>query len=79
MSPFEEFLNSLMTLNPWVLVKMAYLAFIILYVAFAVIVVSQVKLMVKVLNGNFDLPLKILAVFHLALSVLIFLVGLSVL
>lgn len=77
MTPFEEFLESLVTLNPLSLVKAGILIFLALYIAFAVVVVRQVKLMIRVLNGTFELPLQIIALAHLVLVVMVFLIALT--
>ena len=79
MTPFEEFLESLITVNPLSIVKAGTLIFLALYIAFAVAVVRQVKLMIKVLNGTFELPLQVIALAHLTLAVLVFLIALTTL
>jgi len=79
MTPFELFLENLLNLNPWSLVKIGFLIFLALYFAFAVVIIRQVKLMIKVLNGTLELPLQIMALIHLALAATVFLLALTIL
>jgi len=79
MTPFEQFLESLVNLNPWFLVKIGFLIFLALYFAFAVVITRQVKLMIRVLNGAFELPLQVMALVHLALAATVFLLALTIL
>lgn len=79
MTPFELFLENLVNLNPWSLVKIGFLIFLALYFAFAVVIIRQVKLMIRVLNGTLELPLQIMALIHLALAATVFLLALTIL
>jgi len=79
MTPFELFLENLVNLNPWYLVKIGFLIFLALYFAFAVVIIRQVKLMIRVLNGTLELPLQIMALIHLALAATVFLLALTIL
>lgn len=79
MTPFEQFIDKLVTFDVWFFAKLVVMLFMAVYLAFAVIVVKQVKLMTSVLNGNFDLPLKTLALIHLAIAITVFLMALAVL
>ena len=79
MTPFELFLENLVNLNPWSLVKIGFLIFLTLYFAFAVVIIRQVKLMIRVLNGALELPLQIMALIHLALAATVFLLALTIL
>ena len=81
MTPFEQlvqFLTSVST-NPWVLIKPLFLVAFLLYIAFAVVVVRQVKMMRQTLNGILDLPLKLISLVHLGVAVFVFILALIVL
>jgi len=58
---------------------LAVLLFLGIYIVFAFIVVRQVRLMTSVLNGSIDLPLKAIALGHLAIAVTVFLMALTIL
>jgi len=79
MTSFELFLENLVNLNPWHLVKIGFLIFLALYFAFAIVIIRQVKLMIRVLNGAFELPLQVMALVHLALAATVFLLALTIL
>ena len=79
MIPINQIFESLFTTNVWQIVKMAILVFMGLYVAFAIVIVRQVKLMVSVLNDHMDFPLRLIALVHLAFSVIIFLLSMALL
>ncbi|KPJ70287.1 hypothetical protein AMJ51_02310 [Microgenomates bacterium DG_75] len=69
MSPFEKLVqfstNFTFSFN-WVL-KALFLLAMLFYVAFGVVVIRQVSLMSKTLEGTFDLPIKIIAWVHLGM------------
>ena len=81
--PFENITSSLFNLSLGVdillLVKFLFLVGLFLYLAFAVIVIRQVNLMTKTLNGTFDQSLKIVAWLHLIVALGVFLFALIVL
>lgn len=79
MTPFEQTLESLIRVDIWFLAKLLVLAALGVYLAFAVVLVRQVKLMVSVLNGNLNLPLKALALGHLVVAGMVFLLALTIL
>jgi hypothetical protein len=79
MTPFEQVLENLVGIDPWGVAKLAVLLFLSLYIAFAVIIVRQVKLMIGVLNGTIDLPLRALALLHLILSIGVFILAITAL
>lgn len=74
MTPFEQFIQFLvsLTISPWIFVKLLFLLGLLIYVAFAIIVVRQVKLMSQTLNGAFDLPLKLISWVHLGVALAVF-------
>ncbi|PIU02116.1 hypothetical protein COT66_01890 [Candidatus Shapirobacteria bacterium CG09_land_8_20_14_0_10_49_15] len=65
--------------DPWIFLKILFLMGFFIYLAFAVIVVRQVKLMSQTLNGILDLPLKMIAWIHLLVAIGVFLLALIVL
>ena len=65
--------------NPWILVKFLVLIGLALYLAFAVIVVRQVKLMSRTLNGLFDIPLRLFSLIHLVAAIGVFILALIIL
>lgn len=81
MTPFEKLIEFLvsMTAEPWALAKPLFLIGFLLYIAFAVIVVRQVKLMKQTLNGILELPLRLVAWIHLGIAVLVLIIALIVL
>jgi hypothetical protein len=50
-----------------------------LYILFSLVVIKQVGLMVKSLNGQLDLPLKLIAYIHTGLALGVFVLALVVL
>lgn len=81
MTPADRFLQFLAVLvvNPWILLKGLFLVAFLLYIAFAVIVVRQVKLMSQTLNGVLNLPLKLIAWVHLLVALIAFVLALIIL
>ena len=81
MTPFEQFLQNLMgvSFSLWGLVKILFVIGFGLYIAFAVIVIRQVKMMSEVVEGIFVWPLKIFAWIHLGLAIFVFLLSLMIL
>lgn len=79
MTPFEQVLINVFQVDLWGVAKLAVLLFLGIYIVFAFIVVRQVRLMTSVLNGSIDLPLRAIALAHLAIAVMVFLMALTVL
>lgn len=81
MTPFDRlalFLASL-TLSIWFLVKLLFLIGLLIYLTFAVIVIRQVNLMTRALNGGFEASLKLIAWVHLIVVIGIFLLAVVIL
>lgn len=53
----------------WWVVKLFYLLGLLMYLIFAIVLVRQVGLMSRTLNGSIELPIKWLARLHLLVSV----------
>lgn len=83
MTPFEKFIQFLAEILPqvsiWWLVKALFVVGLGLYIAFAVIVIRQVGLMSKTLNGKFAIPLKLISYVHLLVALAVFLLALVIL
>lgn len=83
MTPFEKFIQFLAKIIPslsvWWLVKALFVIGLGIYLAFAVIIVRQVGLMTKTLNGEFDVSLKLVTWIHLAVAVVVFFLTLVIL
>jgi hypothetical protein len=80
MTPFDQFINflaqGLSGFNPWLIVKLLVLIGLLLYTAFAVIILRQVGLMNETVKTSLGWFLRLLAVVHLAAVILIFFLGL---
>jgi hypothetical protein len=76
-TPVKQFLELIAgaEFSVWGLVKLAAMMGLFLYIGFSVMIVRQVDLMSRALNGNFDAPLKLLAWIYLALTVIVFLLA----
>jgi hypothetical protein len=81
MTPFEQFIQSLASasFDPWILVKFLFLVALLIYIAFAVVVVRQVGLMSRTLDGAFNLPLKLIAWLHLGVAIGVWVLALVIL
>ena len=81
MTPIEKLFQVLLDVNfnVWLGAKISVLLALILYILFAFIVVKQVGLMSKTLNGVFNLPIKIFAWLLLFLTITVFILSLIVL
>jgi len=81
MTPFEQFIQFLasLTFNPWILVKLLFLIGLLIYLAFAVIVVRQVNLMIRALNGELETSLRLISWLHLIVAIGVFLLAVVIL
>lgn len=83
MTPFERLTQYLVALLPvmtiWWLVKILFLLALLIYVAFAVIIIRQIGLMSKTLHTEFAIPIKLIAWIHLAAAILTFFLALLIL
>lgn len=83
MTPFDNFLQFLariiLQMTIWWLVKALFVVGLAIYIAFAVIVIRQVGLMSKTLDGEFAPLLKLLSWIHLLVAVTVFFLALVVL
>lgn len=83
MTPADRFIQSLAKLIPrlsiWWLVKDLFIIGLVIYLAFAVIVIRQVNLMAKTLKGDFVLFLKFFSWVHLLVAIFTFILALVIL
>jgi len=83
MTPFDqlvEFLASLsLKLSVWLLVKVLVLIALLIYLAFAGVVVRQVALMTRTLNDDSETTLKFIAWLHLGAAIFVFVLALLIL
>ena len=81
MTPFEEFVQNLAVsgFNFWFLIKILFIIALGLYLAFAVIIVRQVKVMFETLKGMLDWPIRLVAWIHLAIAIFIFILAFIIL
>ena len=83
MTPFDQFIQSLSidSFNSifWVFLKILFVIGFGLYLAFAVVIVRQVKIMGEVIDGLFTWPFRILSWIHLLVAIFLFLLSLIVL
>ena len=83
MTPAEKFIQFLVEAIPKFsilsLIKIFFVIGLFLYLAFAVIIIRQVGLMGKTLDGEFNLPLKFIAWVHLIISFGVFLLAIFIL
>ena len=74
--PIYAILGNLTIDSVWVGLKWMYLLAMGIYGVFALLVIRQTQLMTKALNGNLDLPIKLVAWVHFGLAVGVWLVAL---
>ena len=77
--PLQGLLNFLLSLTIWHVVKLMFCLVLGLYIFFAVVVVRQISLMTETLNGQLELPLKLIGILNLALAIFLFLGALLIL
>ncbi len=79
MTPIEVVFEELMTINIWFIAKLVVLFALGLYLIFATMVIREVDLMNRTITGVFNLPIKIVAIIHLLLSILVFVLAVAIL
>ena len=80
-SPFTSIMERVfgLSFDVWFLVKIAILFGLFIFMAFSIMVVRQVGLMSRALNGSFAGPLKFFAWLYLVATVIVFLLALILL
>lgn len=71
--------TDLLNLDIWGIVKWFYLFAFGLYLAFTLIVLRQIEVMIRTLNGNLELPLRVIGWFLVAMAVVALVVAFVVL
>jgi hypothetical protein len=69
----------LIGISIWSVIKIFVLISMLLYIAFALVIVRQVQLMTKTLKVGFEFPVKTLALLHLVSAAVLFALALIVL
>lgn len=77
--PSNNLLPSILNLNPWLFAKFLICFGLFIYLLFALLIVRQVDLMAKTLNGTLNFPLKTLAWVHFVTAIAIFLLSIIIL
>lgn len=75
----EQILLSLVTISPWLIVKIFILVLLLLYLVFATIVWRQVSLMNQMVEAQISPLLATVALLHVAAAVFLFLFALIIL
>lgn len=78
-TPFDRLLESLLAIQVWSLAKLLVVFGLLLYLGFAGVVIRQVNLMSRALNGAFDFPIKTAAWVHFLLAIVVFLLAIFLL
>lgn len=76
---FEQFLSIITNISIWSIVKIFVLLALLLYIIFAWLVIKQVDLMGKTLDGTVNLPIRLIAWLQLILAMVVFLAALVIL
>jgi hypothetical protein len=69
----------LLGISIWIIVKAFVLLGLLLYLAFAMVIIRQVQLMVETVEVGFQEAIKILAYVHLAFAVIVLILALIIL
>ena len=75
----EEILLAIASLSPFIFVKIFILVLLLFYIIFAVIVFRQVELMNEMVEAQISPILRMLALFHLASAIFLFLLSIFLL
>lgn len=76
---FEQVINSIISINPYLILKIFILIGLLMYIVFSVVVVRQVQLMSTVVAGQGHQWLKAVSLVHAVIVVLLFLIALLIL
>jgi hypothetical protein len=78
-NPFDSLIAFLFSVNIWIFAKLLVLLGLLLYLAFAAVVIRQVNLMVHALDGILNLPIRTIAWVHFLLATAVFLLAIFLL
>lgn len=76
---FENLIRAVISVNPYLVVKLFFIVGLLMYVVFAYVVVRQVQLMSDVLEGHGQQGIKIITLVHMVVVALLFLLALIIL
>lgn len=81
MTPFEQLIQNLIgsPFSFWLLIKTVFVGGLVLYLAFAVIVIRQVRMMSQTIEGISAWPLRVIAWIHLGVAIFILLLSILIL
>jgi len=82
MTPFEKLIETMLggaKIDVWVIAKIGVLLLLLLYVLFSLVVVKQIKLMSKTVNGVMEKQLLVAAKVLVGVAVTVFLIALVIL
>lgn len=77
--PAKGVISFLLSITIWDAAKVMFVLVFGLYIFFSVVVLRQISLMTETLNGQFELPLKLVGVLNLALAIFLFVGALLIL
>lgn len=75
----DNWLNLILDISIWTVAKFLILFALIIYLIFAIVAIRQVKVMTKVVSGQWNIPLKILSWIHLLVTLLVIVLTIVVL
>jgi len=73
-TPIERFLRGLLEIEAFDVVKIFLVIGMIIYLIFAVVMIRQVQLMSRTLNGTLDVPLRAIVIGHFLVALGVMLV-----
>jgi len=82
MTPFEKLMQTMLggvKIDVWLVAKIGVLLLLLLYVLFSLVVVKQIKLMSKTVNGVMEKQLLVAAKVLVGVAVTVFLIALVIL
>lgn len=75
----DQSMESILNVSIWGLAKVFVIFALFIYLVFAIVVVRQVHMMIKVVSGELNLPIKIAAWLHLVLAIFIIFLSVAIL
>lgn len=72
-------INEIMNIDVWGIVKWFFILAFGIYLAFTLVVLRQIEVMIRTLNGNIELPLRLIGWFLVAMAVVALVVAFLVL
>lgn len=75
----DNLIQLIANFSPWLFAKALVCFGLFIYLFFAILIIRQVDLMAKTLNGALNLPLKMIAWIHFSFALIIFLLSIIIL